>query len=337
MSRRQIAFAVSPAKILVLFVLSSLFVGCGEGRQTMSHTEQLTQSAKADGVNILSLASSDSANLQTPWNAQDKNLIQTINLRSPNLSPDARLVTETSFPCSGGGTITRTVDNQGPPWFSQGDTYTTTFTDCVQGNTQTNGVRTFSVDTLVGQPFIDPTWNMSTTMSRQNFVKLDLTTDLSSSADGSVTTSVDATQDANNPNWYSYVQTTTGNWNRTHPNNGTDVTSSGSVNVTFSFSDDPASRYSWDFDVMADSSQFGSTAAKTLTTLEGNNNMPPDTGKLSITKVDTAGQTTITYVTAQADGQVLVEVDVAGDGTIDSTNTTTWSQLVLEPLIFQFF
>lgn len=295
--------------------------------------------SQVQNINLLHLAGNESQALETPWVGQDQNLLDTIRNRTPQQFGGrmARVVTETQFPCSGGGLQTRTVNNQAPPWFSAGDVYTTTYQDCVLGATLINGARIFSVDSMTGQPYVDSTWETTTTMSRQGFSRTNTVTGNVSLAEGRVTTSLAGTQLATNPGWFAYVQTTSSEFSRQWDNNGATQTRSGSTQISYRWEDTPASAFEWEFDVSLSSSQFGDSAARTLSVLTGIRGQPPESGQLEISRTGIDGVTQRSLVTAIGAGNVRVETDIDNDGVIDTTQTMSWNQLVIEPLLYQIF
>ncbi len=286
------------------------------------------------GVNLLALASSDGASLNSPWNAQEQDLLA-LAKQLPSNSDDIEFalgaITETATPCPDGGVVTVTNDNQGPPWFSQGDSYTTTFTDCVRNNTTTNGARGFSVDVMVGEPYVDPEWTMTTTLFRENLTKVDILNDRVHLADGRSSSEISAFNDNT-----AFTQVTTENWLRTQPNNGVETSDSGTRSVTYSW-DDVAQTYEWDFNVTKSSTIFGDMKAETLATLTGTLNLQPDAGQFVITRTDASGAERITTITALADGMARVDVDSDGDGVVNSTNEMLWTQLLIDPMLYSPF
>lgn len=288
-----------------------------------------TSGARSQGsVNLLSVATGGVAPSGAPWQAKDTDVLGVAQARVPVDGFSILAITETVTPCSGGGTATATVDNQPPPWFSQGDYYTTTYANCIRGTESINGARKFSVDTMVGQPYVDNTWSVATTMASQNLVRVNTVNGDTSSADGSATTTISAVGNA-------YTQASKGTWSRTHPNNGSQQLWAATFDMAYAW-DDTLATYTWTFKVATESSLFGNTAAESLTPLAGTINQAPETGKLKLTQA-TAGVTTITLITAQGGGNALVEVDNNADGTIDSSVVYRWTDLMIDPILYQFF
>ena len=294
----------------------------------VSPSTQVAGARSQGAVNVLSVATGGIAPSSAPWQARDADVLGVAQARVPIDGFSILAITETITPCFGGGTATATVDNQPPPWFSQGDVYTTAYANCIRGTESINGVRKFSVDTMVGQPYVDTNWSVATTMASQNLVRVNTANGDTSSADGSATTTVSAVVNA-------YTQTSKGKWSRTHPNNGSQQLWAATFDMTYGW-DDTLGTYTWKFKVSTESSLFGNTAAESLAPLAGKINQPPETGKLKLTQ-DTAGVKKVTLITAQGGGNALVEVDNNADGTIDSSAVYRWTDLMIDPILYQFF
>ncbi|EWH08723.1 hypothetical protein DS2_15854 [Catenovulum agarivorans DS-2] len=75
---------------------------------------------------------------------------------------------------------------------------------------------------------------------------------------------------------------------------------------------------------VADSTLDGKVHLDTVTkfNLFENQSINPYSGKLKIT-----GQSSILWLTAQSETNVLIELDTNADGTIDSSETLSWSEL----------
>jgi len=283
------------------------------------------------GSNLFSLISPDGVDVTQPWNAQDKDLINTLRSRAVSDGVSIAAITTTTTPCEGGGVTRTIVDNQGAPWYSQGDVFITAFEDCIRGNTLIVGQREYSVDVLVGQQFIDPDWSLTTTISR-DIVNTDLLTNSINSNKGVATTDVVVT------NTTQYVQTLSGGHDNSRPNNGVQVTDTAQYLVTYQWDEAPGGSYSWDFDLKTTSTNpvFADTITNTLETLSGPNGQAPETGKMQISQTQD-GVTRNRFITAIGAGDVSVELDNDGDGVIDSTVQSTWQEVVLDPFLYQFF
>jgi hypothetical protein len=301
-----------------------------------------TTNEPASVVNMLSLASPGGLDQTAPWNAQENGVLNSLQQSFADTSGGltARAVTETETACSGGGVQTRIVDNQDPPWYSAGDVFTTSYSDCVEGNTLTNGSRSYSVDEMTGQPYVTPSWSTTTTMAKTDFSQTNLINNMTTLLNSTDTVALTAEQVPNSPFAFTYTQTTTSTWDNTRPNNGVDTTSSGNVDVTYTwedFSANPNPRYTWDFVIDTQSSIFGDNRTESLETLSGPMYQAPDSGVVLMTKTDLNGNTTITRITAQSGGVAQVETDIDADGVFDSTSTQPWNQLMVDPILYQYF
>lgn len=318
------------------FLLLGLLSACGPDYSELREHEH---PAGQGGVNVLSLAGGDLAPLEAPWQARDDQLLRITS--NPDLHAGAdddvrdlamAAITETVLPCSGGGTETLTQDNIDPPWFSAGDTFTTTFDQCLRGNTLYNGQRIFAVDDMVGMPYVDPQWSITTTISRVGFTRSNQLNGEVTLSEGSATTELTGSQVAG-PFQVEYLQRSFGGWNRSRPNQGTEVTSTSRFDITYGWDN---SRFTWEFDVSLSSSLFGDTEVVSLEVLSGQIGMPPDSGQFRATK-SVAAATSIQLVTVLGNGQVQVETDSDGDGVVDNVATMDWFQVMLEPILYQFF
>ncbi|MDH5729448.1 MAG: hypothetical protein OEZ58_10690, partial [Gammaproteobacteria bacterium] len=315
--------------IFTLTSISLMMLACAGGYEHAEDSQQ-NSSATSDGVNLLQMA-----------NHLDEEILEIARSMKPGsqLAQQfaAGVISETRIPCPGGGERVRTVDNQGPPWFSTGDIYTTTFVECVQGNVLSNGSRFMSIDEITGQPYVTDQWSSTTTIARQNLVRTNLQTNLSSSADSRATTSIIATAIPATFGFFSYEQESVREWDLSQPNNGEISTNSGSATIRTTYDDTNTGAFTWWFEISAQSSIFGATSAKTLETLQGITNQAPESGRFEVIKTDLGGASEIHLATLIGNGLVLVESDLNGDGIIDSTTETSWNQLLIDPIIFQFF
>lgn len=331
-----------PVHPIIILSLVSLASCTSDSLSGLNKPEPAKPSDYVPSVNLLALASSDSAELQKPWNAKDATLLgmaRAIPPQSnvpgaiPGLPPGAfpNSTTETVTTCPGGGTQTSINENVSPPWFSQGDTNTTIYDNCVQGDTTINGSRITSVDVMIGQQFVDPDWKLETSLTR-DITRSNNLTGQSSSVKGFSSESMEVTNAAN------YLQITNGDWTSIRPNNGVEVTDAITYTITYAWEDSPTGSYQWDFEVQASSKNpaLGSSSTVSLQTLTGPNNQPPETGKIKISKTfsDTSS---VTYITALGSGAVLIETDIDNDGVIDSSIESTWSQVMLNSILYQYF
>ena len=340
--------------ISVAVALSTVSFACSE--KTPDKAENNVKTTKpveyVTSVNLLALATSDVADTQTPWNAKDTELltlaralpaqseviaVNDIPGLPPNFFPNT--ISETVIPCTGGGTRTTIIDNQAPPWPSQGDINTVVYDNCVNGGTTMNGQRSSLVEVMIGQQFIDPDWSLTTTVSRDITRTANVTGNVSSVV-GESSESMTVTNNTN------YLQVSSGSWVNVRPNNGVDVEDTVSHNITYAWEDTPTGTYQWDFEVQTASTNpiFPDAVTKSLVTLTGPNTQPPEIGKIEITKTyadvqldPTSNIVNVTTITALGAGAVLIEIDMDNDGVIDSSVESTWSQVMLDPMLYQYF
>jgi len=265
-------------------------------------------------------------NLYTPLSNLDLDLTFVAPKINNNISFTPLAITETITNCTGGGTMTRTVDDVAPPGPSTGDTRTTTFNNCVRGlngATTLNGSRGFSTDLAQGMPFVDPSWSTKTTMFRNNLVSENTNNGTSRTSNGN--TSTEIIVDAGG----SIQQIATGNGSTARTNiNGQ---SSSNYNFSLDFSwDTIANTYNWNIniDVNSNSIEQQGTVLSTLTPVTGSSGQGPTSGQLSVTKSSNGTTTNIVTLTAQLDGSVLVETDSNADGIVDtSVIEANWSSV----------
>jgi hypothetical protein len=278
-------------------------------------------------ASVLNLASPGDTPLDMPWDARDKTLLRIAKQTAPGTDIALGAIIETSIPCAGGGTQTDIRDNVDPPWYSQGDSSTTVYTACVTGNTQTDGQKSYTVDVLTGQPYIDATWSTGTTIAR-DLTRINLTTGEVAFAIGSMSEQLSVVNNVQ------YTQVFSGSSNRNWLNNGIEQIGTEQYQVNYAW-DETTQIFQWDFDVSSTNTAFGDSAAVTLQTLAGTLGTPPDSGQFRSTKSQ-FGTTTVSTITATGGGNVLIETDSDGDGIIDTTTTSTWNQLLLDPILNQF-
>ena len=319
---RRIAICVTPA----------LIVACG------AEAPQQTCDTCTDAVsgslieytgssNILSLAAPGSSQLETPWDARDKDLMRIAEARTPDSQITLGAVFEVSTACTGGGTQTDIQNNEPPPWYSQGDSYTTVYAACIVGNTQTDGQQSYSVDVLVGQPYVDTTWSTGTTIAR-DLTKTNLLTGEISFSIGRISEQLSVVENTQ------FTQVFSGGSNRNWLNNGVDQVGTEEYSVTYTW-DETTQQFQWDFDVSSINTVLGDSTAITTQTLTGTLGLPPESGQFKSTK--TQGSVTIVAtITATGAGNVLIETDSNGDGLIDTVETSTWNQLILDSVLNQF-
>jgi hypothetical protein len=219
---------------------------------------------------------------------------------------------------NGQGSVTTVNNDADPAGRSTGDTITMTYNACVRGiinPVTTNGTRVYTINQLTGDPSVagsawslDTTRNSDLTMTTATDTKTHKETDQhTASSDGVVlTTAAKGTTTHTDADGTSVREFTIGG-TRDSSNN----TFTHNVNLT---STDSA----------------GKRSVVTKTPISGTVGSGPTAGVVEISQADTAGKLlTMTRLTAQTDGSVLVEIDSNGDGVIDSTETlANWRGLI---------
>lgn len=276
------------------------------------------------------LSGSDTQALFGAKDQQNPDLANITNSPATTGSDDLSIaaITERVTPCPGGGTITYIQDNQDPPSFSQGDSYTTTFAGCVSGTTTTNGSRIFRVDLLEGQPYVTAPWAMTTSMTRENFTVVSLWGE--HSVDGVSTIALSSADNI------VYTQVTTGDWARTRNNGGTTTMSTNNYTISNTW-DENLRTFTLEFDVASTSDQFGDVHVHTQEPLSGTIFQTPASGRFTIERTGIDGSLSIVTVTALPNGLVRMEIDNNGDGVVDTVQEVSWYQIGVERYLFQYF
>jgi len=237
------------------------------------------------------------------------------------------VVSEQSYPCPGGGTMTVIRDDQGPPWPSQGDSYTTRFAACVQGAATLDGTRRFTFLEMTGQPYVDPDWRTVSEVVLEGF----------SSAGAWGTRTVDGqgriTQESQGGT--RFTRLSEGDWRALSDQNGQRRTTADRYRIDQRW-DQAAGTQRLEFDVSSRDSQFGDVRARTLTPLAGAVGGAPDSGRVEIVRTAPGGRVSTTWITALGGGQALVETDSDGDGVPDAQTETSWFSLGVERFLYVF-
>ena len=236
-------------------------------------------------------------------------------------------VTEQTYPCPGGGTMTVIRDDQGPPWPSQGDSYTTRFDACVQGAATLDGTRRFTFLEMTGQPYVDPDWRTVSEVVLTAFTRRGAWGTRTVDGSGRIT--------QESRGGVVFVRRSEGTWDAVSDQNGRTRTTVDRYRIDQQW-DQGAGTQRLEFDVFSGDSQFGDVRARTLTPLAGSVGAAPDTGRVEIVHTDPAGGVTTTWITAQGGGQALVETDTDGDGIPDTQTQTSWFALGVERFLYVF-
>lgn len=292
-----------------------------------NQTEQAATDASADLGALAILDGNTSGDPATDQAGQEFNAVTKI------LTADAGAlaVTTTTEYCgpdpavdTGNGSVTTENNDQDPPGRSTGDSVTVTFNQCVKGNAVNgrtiDGTRTYVLNTFEGEPYVTAPWAVDTTAtsditittSRGSFAHKNTSNVIANSTDGIIITRKSTGDSA-------HTSTPTGG--------GTAENSARTFDISFT-SDANAQTYTFEANTTIDNSTRKRTVV-TDTPITGTTGGAPNAGVVTITNLDVATQvTSITKLTVQADGTVLVEVDDNGDGTVDSTTTQPWIDLI---------
>ena len=219
---------------------------------------------------------------------------------------------------TGAGNVTTVTDDKDPAGPSTGDTVTVTFNACQRGTVTINGTRGHTVVSLTGTPFVTPPWNVET--KRDSDMTVATNTGITFTNKGTSTISEASTDGV----------TVTRHVIGTFDSSRTTATAATTTSDKFDIvrtSNQNTQTFTLEATI-GSTGTAGSHSVTTPTPLSGTRGSPPEAGVILIAHTDLAGAKSSTKLTAQAGGLVLVEVDSNGDGTIDSTQTTTWTDLI---------
>lgn len=236
--------------------------------------------------------------------------------------------------CSlGGSTTLRFSDNDRNSSVSTGDTYTTTYNNCNDGNGTVyvsgniSGTITAANGTLpdflyAGNPFGASNWSVQQNMTFTNFVTRNSSSSETSTINGSAT--VNVSYDANRITYNSSLTTNRLQSTDTFAGQQTQFIYNPS---NFAYSQNVSGAYSIDHDVSMSFSMDNQVINLTYTTAPpfgGNTDSEPTTGQVL---VQGAGQPTM-RVTALANGLfALLETDNNNDGIFESSEQAYWGSL----------
>lgn len=216
---------------------------------------------------------------------------------------------------TGKGSISVTVDDVDPPGRSAGDSYATTYNNCVQFGRTLNGSSKFTIVTLTGDPTQPPPaiWSITTTAVS------DLTVTLATS---SYTERSNYNFSHGTVDGVSYARVAEGTSNGSVTRAGVTTPQSGNFKNTLDI-DYSLNTYTYTMSVDK-KTVAGDVLIETLTPLTGTVGDSPGSGVIRVTR-STATTRSITTTTALGGGNARVDVDNNGDGVIDSTVTLPWS------------
>lgn len=246
--------------------------------------------------------------------------------------PNAALLTTVTNPCLGGGTVTVDQNDVDPVGPSTGDTYKSTFANCVIGARTINGSSEFEIVTLVGDPTQPPpaVWSIDTraaidiTVLSANFTRaskgefhfaagtsdgVDFAREIAGQATQSITTGTATRNEAR-----SDESSLTWNVNTNSYRDTVRITQTGGSGG--------------DLAVETLAPVTGTITPRTVFGFTLYRYNPPTAGSVKVT-VTSGSLTTSTTYTGQSDGQAQIDIDTDGNGTIDTTTTGPWPRRVL--------
>ena len=314
-------------KVLALAVIGTLAACGGQSTGTQASNDAPALSQSADNAQVTAAAAIEA--FATASGSTTGDFVPTAAVSALATDVGALAVTTTVRFCSsppagavdtGKGNVTTVVNDADPVGRSTGDSVTETFNNCVQGARTTNGTHSHTINTLTGTPgtgvFTLDTTRMTdktTTTATSSSTTKGTSTVKESSTDGVTTTRSIIGTDSHTRTAGTATNTSTEDINMTGSTNA--------ANNTFTHSGN----------IKSTSTTRGTHEVATPTPLSGTIGAPPTAGVILITHTPPAGSTatkSITRITAQADGTVLLEVDSNGDGVVDTTTTTTWAGLI---------
>jgi len=228
--------------------------------------------------------------------------------------------------CSGGGTLNRIVDDANPVGISLNDTSVTDFTDCVREMVRLNGSRLFTINEVVGVPFVDSTWSVSTQLSRSNLQHTNITTGNNWLSNGETITSITVLDSG-------ITQTAYGQSTSTRIDGEFTTTQEDDFRIRV-FWDLASNTYEWEFNVDATrATSFARVGTEANTAVRipfsGIIGQPPTQGQLVVTYLSNSVATYSMTITSFIDGTVGVEMDTNADGVNDTTQLgLTWTDVM---------
>lgn len=219
-----------------------------------------------------------------------------------------------TVPCTAGGSITISGELADPATLSPGDTISTVFANCDEGQgVIVDGTFAFTVNVFEGD-LLGETFSLSVTLTLTNFMVT--TNGEVSSVDGAVTLALDTSTTVTSVMMSGDSLTVSdGNDTGTLSNFSTTVSQDGSVF--------PAA-FTMDSSATLSNSQFdGEVSYTTPVPFQGFEGEFPFAGELLVTGAEGA---TILLI-ALDNVNVRLEVDLDGDGAVDETVDTTWDEL----------
>ncbi|MBI3774617.1 MAG: hypothetical protein HY273_03530 [Gammaproteobacteria bacterium] len=296
--------------------------GCNEPQEPAKPVDTSTTDI-ADATNYATLAADEVQHALNYADLQGVAVTTVYYCSSP-----APLTTDT-----GKGSISVTVNDVDPAGRSTGDSYTTTYNQCVQFGRTLDGSSTFTIDALTGVPYspAPAIWSIATTAESN----MTITSTTSSRTEKSKYTFSNGSTDGVT---YTKVAegTSTGSVTRAA------VTTAQSSNFKMTLAENHNTNlYTHTMLVDRKGGARGDVLIETPAPLVGplgSFGRAPDSGSIKVTRTTVATATTpatksITTITAIGGGNARVEVDSNGDGVIDTTTTVAWWVAVISLFI----
>lgn len=300
-------------------LLTVNLAGCNDPQEQAKPVDTNTATAPdiADATNYATLAADEVQHALSNVDLQGVAVTTVYYCSSP-----APQTTDT-----GKGSISVTVDDVDPVGRSTGDSYTTTYNQCVQLGRTLDGSSTFKIDALTGVPFspAPAIWDIATTATSD----ITITSTISSRTEKSSYKFSNGSTDG-----VTYTKVAEGTLTGSITRGTVTTAQSSSFNMTLAENHN-TNLYSHTMLVDRKGGARGDVLIETPTPLTGplgTFGRAPDSGSIKVTRT-TSTTKSITTITAIGGGNARVDVDSNGDGVIDSTSTVTWWVAALSLII----
>ena len=221
--------------------------------------------------------------------------------------------------CSGGGTVSISYNIANTSNLSAGDTISMTSNNCVENGAKVNGTLKFVVNSFNGTFSENSAWNASFGIIYSNF-SIEAG-GMADTANGDLTLTYNQT--SLNVNSFS----ASGKSLQVRNVKGSSITNRTITNYTYSGSLNSSGTYTYrtNFTLSGNLGKLGNASytVKTITDFTQQADSFPSSGALLVIAPDNSSVT----LTVLNPTTVQLAVDKNGDGTIDETTTTTWSEL----------
>jgi hypothetical protein len=247
--------------------------------------------------------------------------IQQLYLAVDNAGPNLAVGVTTSktINCPGGGTASGTVSYASASTMTAGDTISLTGNNCVMSGMKLNGTINIAVTAASGTPSISSAWSATLALTMTKF---------SVDTGGEVNTGTgDVTVTYNQTGLNTATFSANGKSLQVQTTKGTSTTDRTLTGYSYSGSRDSSGTYTYrsNFTLNGNFAKLGNATydVKTTTDFKQKLGSFPTAGVLVVTAADKSSLT-LTVVNSTT---VKLDVDKNGDGTIDDSTTTTWTEL----------